>query len=79
MAILRPENGVKFKKKGAESGHGRYINPHESRMSLSDYEQMAMQHGSLATIALRGASQPSAHEETLQDSTSGVLPAKDVR
>lgn len=68
MSIMQPKNGVKIMKRGAEKGHGRYINSNESKMSLDDYQQMAMQHGSLATIALRGASIPSAHEETLHDS-----------
>ena len=57
MQAMRPKNGVKIRKNKAEFGSGRYINTNRSKMSLAQYTELADQHKSLATIALRGASQ----------------------
>jgi hypothetical protein len=52
--VIKPKNGVRLKSNRVDIGTGRYKNNNPSKMSLADYKDIANQHNSLATIAIRG-------------------------
>lgn len=63
--IIKPKNGVRLKNNRVDIGTGRYRNTNPSKMSLVDYQDLAKQHQSLATIALRGAERESPQGDSL--------------
>lgn len=76
--IIKPKNGVRLKNNRVEIGTGRYKNTNPSKMSLADYNDLARQHQSLATIALRGAERESPQGDSLFGSISRNVSPRNV-
>lgn len=52
---MKVKNGVRIKFQRGEIGLGRYINDNPSKMSIAEYNELAVVNKSLAEIAKRGA------------------------
>ena len=57
MEVIKAKRGVAVRNDRAEIGAERYLPTNPNSMSRGDYQEFAEKHQSLASIALRGASQ----------------------